>query len=85
MENNDEIIMYSTSWCGDCHRAKIIFKNSEVKYTDIDLDEHPEFEDLVKEINPFPVILPRILLPNEPNRQNPPGKSKEHFFRWTAI
>ena len=74
MENNDEIIMYSTSWCGDCHRAKIIFKNSEVKYTDIDLDEHPEFDDIVKEINNGRRTIPTILFPDgsilvEPSNQ----------------
>jgi mycoredoxin len=74
MENGNEIIMYSTSWCGDCHRAKIIFRKSEVEYTDIDLDEHPEFEDIVKEINNGRRTIPTIIFPDgsilvEPSNQ----------------
>ena len=35
---NGEIVLYGTSWCGDCHRARWFFDNYGIVYTDIDID-----------------------------------------------
>jgi glutaredoxin len=47
----EEITMYGTSWCVDCRRAKQFLKDRGVPFTDINIDEHPEAEDIVTSVN----------------------------------
>jgi mycoredoxin len=46
-----EIILYSTSWCPDCRHVKRFLKERGVAFIEINIDESPEFEDLVLSIN----------------------------------
>ncbi len=43
--------MYSTSWCGDCRRAKQFLKERGVAYREINVDEDPDAEDLILKVN----------------------------------
>jgi len=43
--------MYSTSWCGDCRRAKKFLNERGVKYREINVDEDPEAEELILKVN----------------------------------
>ncbi len=45
------ILMYSTSWCGDCRRAKQFLKERGVAYREINVDEDPDAEDLILKVN----------------------------------
>lgn len=49
--NMDEITMYCTSWCADCHRAKRFLLDRGVRFVEINIDEEPDAEDLVLEVN----------------------------------
>jgi len=48
--NNDRIIMYSTSWCPYCKKARNYFRENDILYTEYDVEELPsrmrEFKDL---------------------------------------
>jgi len=33
-----KIVVYSTDWCGDCHRAKAVLKASGLPYQEIDVE-----------------------------------------------
>ncbi|MGB7622325.1 MAG: glutaredoxin family protein [Terriglobia bacterium] len=35
------IRIYTTKWCGDCHRAKAFLKNRDISYEEINIDETP--------------------------------------------
>ncbi|MBA2651937.1 MAG: glutaredoxin 3 [Tatlockia sp.] len=37
-----KVIMYSTTYCPYCERARELLEKKEVEYTDIKIDEHPE-------------------------------------------
>jgi mycoredoxin len=43
--------LYCTSWCVDCHRAKKFLKDRGVSFSEINIDEEPDAEDLVLDIN----------------------------------
>jgi len=43
--------MYTTSWCGDCHRAKQFLKARGVEFREINNDESPDAEELVLRVN----------------------------------
>ncbi len=34
--------MYSTAWCGDCHRLKAVFAVNKVDFEEVDIDANPE-------------------------------------------
>lgn len=42
-----KITMYSTDWCGDCHRAKAFLKANEVSYEEVNIENSPEAAELV--------------------------------------
>jgi len=46
-----EITMYTTSWCGDCRRAKLFLRERNVAFREVNVDENPEAEDLVMRVN----------------------------------
>jgi glutaredoxin len=47
----EEITMYCTSWCVDCHRAKKFLKDRGVNFVEINIDEDVDAEDLVFQVN----------------------------------
>lgn len=58
---NDQIILYGTSWCGDCHRARWFFDNYGIDYTDIDIENDPTAAAKVVEINKGNRSVPTII------------------------
>lgn len=36
---SDQVIVYSTTWCGFCKMAKQYFDSKNVKYTEIDVEQ----------------------------------------------
>jgi len=47
----EEIIMYCTSWCSDCRRAKQFLKDRSVNFVEVNIDEDVGAEELVLEVN----------------------------------
>lgn len=43
------IVMYCTKWCSDCHDAKEWLEGRDLKYTLVDIYEHPGALEQVKE------------------------------------
>ena len=43
--------MYSTSWCGDCRRAKQFLRERGVSFEEINVDEDPDAEELILRVN----------------------------------
>lgn len=62
MEN--QIIMYGTTWCGDCHRSRRLLDRHQVAYTWIDIDRDPEAKAYVKTLNGGIQVVPTILFPD---------------------
>jgi mycoredoxin len=58
---HDEILMYTTSWCGDCRRAKKVFAALGVAYAEIDIDSQPDAAEKVKFLNNGMRSVPTIV------------------------
>ncbi len=43
--------MYTTSWCGDCRRAKKFLKQRNLEYSEVNIDEDADAEDLMIRVN----------------------------------
>lgn len=65
MPGNDEsIVMYSTTWCGDCRRAKRVFGTRGVEYTEINIDEDRAAAQVVLRLNGGMRSVPTIVFPD---------------------
>ncbi len=46
-----EIILYSTAWCGDCRRTKQFLKERGIAFREVNIEESPDAEELVRRVN----------------------------------
>jgi mycoredoxin len=62
--DGDRIVMYSTSWCGDCRRAKRVFEARGLAYTEISITEDMAAAAVVMRLNGGMRSVPTILFPD---------------------
>jgi mycoredoxin len=47
----EEITLYTTSWCVDCDHAKQFLRERGVPFSEVDIDEDVDAEELVLAVN----------------------------------
>ena len=47
----EPITVYGTTWCADCRRAKQFLKERGVPFSEVDVDEDPDAEELIMKVN----------------------------------
>jgi len=47
----EPVVIYSTTWCPDCRRAKNFLKDRGVPFREINIEDDPDAEDLVLRVN----------------------------------
>ena len=62
--NPSTIVMYSTTWCGDCKRAKKFFDKQKVAYIDVDIEKDEKGLAFMMQINDGARVVPTILFPD---------------------
>ena len=60
----EEITVYATSWCGDCHRARKVLDRHRAGYRWIDIEQDPDAAAEVIRINHGMRTVPTILFPD---------------------
>ena len=55
------IKMYGTTWCGDCTRAKAFFDRNQIDYNWTNVDDQPEYQEYIKELNNGNQRVPTII------------------------
>lgn len=68
-----EIIVYGTNWCGDTRRARQVFKEMDISYQWVDIDQDQAAADLVKNMNNGYRSVPTILFPDGSVMVEPSG------------
>jgi len=58
---NGEILMYTTSWCPDCHRAKYLLDEYGIAYKEVDVEKDAVAMAFVKEVNGGRRVVPTIV------------------------
>jgi len=61
---SEQIVMFTTAWCGDCRRAKRIFDALGVPYAEIDIDREPAAAQTVMRLNHGNRSVPTIVFPD---------------------
>jgi len=59
-----DIIMYGTTWCPDCTRAKRVLERHNITYTWINIEQDAAARTRVQEINGGYMSVPTILFPD---------------------
>ncbi len=63
-ETSKQIVMYTTSWCPDCHRAKYLLDEYGVAYVNVDIEENDEARAFVMQVNNGHAVIPTIVFPD---------------------
>jgi mycoredoxin len=63
--------MYSTPWCGYCHRLKRQLDRAGIPYTEVDIERQPEAADVVERINKGNQTVPTVVFADGTAMTNP--------------
>jgi mycoredoxin len=64
MMNPDQIVIYATTYCPDCVRAKKFFEINNIPYQLIELEDNPEATEFVMQVNNGHRSVPTIVFPD---------------------
>ena len=70
--NLDSIVVYGTTWCPDCKRAKQFFGDQRIQYHWVDIEVDPESMAYVEDLNQGMRIVPTIVFPAPQGRTTTP-------------
>ncbi len=65
------VTMYSTAWCGYCHRLKSQMDREGIDFEVVDIEQHPEAADIVAHHNRGNHTVPTLLYPDGTAQTNP--------------
>jgi len=63
--------MFSTPWCGYCHRLKGQLTREGIEFTEVDIEADPESATLVEQANGGAQTVPTLLFPDGSTLTNP--------------
>ncbi|PSL06617.1 mycoredoxin [Haloactinopolyspora alba] len=63
--------MYSTSWCGYCHRLKSALNREGITFDEIDIEDDPASADLVVSVNDGNATVPTLIFADGSALTNP--------------
>ena len=65
------VTMYSTPWCGYCHRLKAQMDREGIRYEVVDIEAHPEAAEIVMSVNGGNQTVPTLVFPDGSALTNP--------------
>jgi mycoredoxin len=69
--SSTQFTMYSTPWCGYCHRLKAQLDRDGIEYEVVDIEQEPEAADLVMSVNGGNQTVPTLVYPDGTAQTNP--------------
>ena len=84
MQPIPEIMVYGTSWCGDCRRARRVFAALNVDYRYVDIEHDEAATQLVMRLNGGMQSVPTIIFPNGERLVEPRNSELEARLRFYA-
>jgi mycoredoxin len=71
---NASITMYSTPWCGYCHRLKKVLKSEGIAYDEVDIEQDPTAAEFVGSVNNGNHVVPTVKFADGSTLTNPAAK-----------
>jgi len=65
------LTMYSTPWCGYCRRLEGQLERAGIEFVVVDIEQHPEAEQIVMAVNRGNQTVPTVVFPNGTALTNP--------------
>jgi mycoredoxin len=65
------VTMYTTPWCGYCHRLKGQMDREGISYHIVDIEEHPEAAEVVESVNHGNHTVPTLVYADGSAQTNP--------------
>ena len=66
-----QFTMYSTPWCGYCHRLKSQLDREGIEYDVVDIEQDPAAAELVMSVNGGNQTVPTLVFPDGTAQTNP--------------
>ena len=66
-----QFTMYSTPWCGYCHRLRSQLDREGIEYDVVDIEREPSAADLVMSVNGGNQTVPTLVYPDGTAQTNP--------------
>ncbi|MBC8043055.1 MAG: glutaredoxin family protein [Rhizobacter sp.] len=63
--NTKKILMYSTTWCPDCHRAEAFFKHYGVGFEKVDIEQSEGAAEIVMNLANGKRSVPTLVITDE--------------------
>lgn len=63
--------MYSTPWCGYCHRLKGQLNRAGIEFTEVDIEQVPEAAEIVEKVNNGNQTVPTLVFADGTAMTNP--------------
>ncbi len=60
----NRIVVFTTTWCGDCRRAKRVFASLGVPYLEVDIEQTPWAAEAVVRLNSGMRSVPTVIFPD---------------------
>ena len=65
------ITLFSTAWCGYCHRLKRQLERAGIGFTEVDIERDPTSAELVMSVNAGNQTVPTLLFTDGSTLTNP--------------
>ncbi|QCB93042.1 mycoredoxin [Cellulomonas shaoxiangyii] len=65
------VTMYSTTWCGYCHRLKKQMDAAGIAYDVVDIEQQPDAAAFVESVNGGNQTVPTVVFPDGSAATNP--------------
>jgi mycoredoxin len=65
------LTMYSTPWCGYCHRLKGQLDREGIAFDVVDIEQHPDAAELVESVNNCNQTVPTLVYADGSAQTNP--------------
>lgn len=68
---DDQLTMYTTTWCGYCARLKKALKGAGISYAEVDIDADPSAAEFVGSVNRGNHVVPTVKFADGSTLTNP--------------
>ena len=79
------LTMYSTSWCGYCHRLKSQLDREGISYTEVNIEEDAVAADFVMSVNGGFQTVPTVVFPDGSAMTNPSAAQVKERLSQLAV
>jgi mycoredoxin len=71
MTTESTVTMYSTQWCGYCHRLKRQMDREGISYAVVDIEQVPDAAQIVEQVNRGNQTVPTLVYADGSAQTNP--------------